>query len=169
LLTETVNAYSSQGSSALQVGVPLACEDGFGTRYGPPVNVSGPLVSVSVLPLVGVVGAIALAAAKGEAGTGIASEPGPNTKAARLADKQSSRIKAVLYRTITETKRMYDGFNICLSPLRLELFIESDSFADEALACLLTSSGNPAFRSEPGRISLCLAPGARWLLQLDEL
>jgi len=59
-LTETVNAYSSQGSAALHVGLPVAWEEGFATRYGPPVNVSAPLLSVSTLPLLGVMSGIEL-------------------------------------------------------------------------------------------------------------
>src|SRR6267142_4224977 len=50
LSPETVSAYSSQGSTALQVGVPVACEDGLATGYGPPVKVSDPLLSFSVPP-----------------------------------------------------------------------------------------------------------------------
>src|SRR5256885_16421385 len=51
---ETVNANSSQMRTALQIGTPVACDEGFGTRYGPPVNVTGPLASVSV-PFGGVI------------------------------------------------------------------------------------------------------------------
>ena len=56
LRPETVRVYSSQTRTALHVGVPVACEEGLATRYGPPVKVSGPLTSVSV-PLGGVVAA----------------------------------------------------------------------------------------------------------------
>src|SRR6184192_2789415 len=90
LLTLTVNAYSSHGSAALQIGLPLACEEGFGTAYGPPVNVSGPPVSVRVLPLVGVVGVIASGA---EAEPRIAFDRTPHTKAAALADKHIAMIR----------------------------------------------------------------------------
>src|SRR5881409_974845 len=57
LLTDAVNEYSSHGSAALQVGLPSTCDEGLGTRYGPPVKVRGPLLSVSVVPLVGVIAA----------------------------------------------------------------------------------------------------------------
>src|SRR5438067_11039067 len=50
LSPETVSMYSSQIRTALHVGVPVACEEGFEVRYGPPVKVIGPLVSVSVPP-----------------------------------------------------------------------------------------------------------------------
>src|SRR6266576_6284763 len=56
LMPETVSVYSSQTRTALHVGVPVACEEGLATRYGPPVKVSGPLESVRV-PFVGVVAA----------------------------------------------------------------------------------------------------------------
>src|SRR4051812_35749514 len=56
LSPETVNAYSSQGSTALHVGVPVAWDEGLATRYGPPVKLSVPLESVRV-PLFGVVAA----------------------------------------------------------------------------------------------------------------
>src|SRR5207249_12067969 len=53
LSPEPFKTYSSQINTALHVGVPLAWEEGLEVRYGPPVKVSGPLVSVSK-PLDGV-------------------------------------------------------------------------------------------------------------------
>jgi hypothetical protein len=50
LRPETVSVYSSQGNTALHVGVPVACAEGFATRYGPPTKVMGPLASVSTPP-----------------------------------------------------------------------------------------------------------------------
>jgi len=50
LRPETVRVYSSQISTASHVGTPLACEEGLGTAYGPPVKVIGPLLSVNVPP-----------------------------------------------------------------------------------------------------------------------
>src|ERR1700730_7274105 len=50
LMPETVRAYSSQISTALHVGTPVACEEGLATAYGPPVKVMGPLESVRVPP-----------------------------------------------------------------------------------------------------------------------
>jgi len=122
LLTKTVNAYSSHGRAALHVGVPVACDDGFATLYGPPVNVSGPLVSVSVLPLVGVVGNITVVAAAAANGAdlfgGVAPESGPKTKAAALANKQTAAIQIVLYRTILEVDCAYAGLNMSHLPLQ---------------------------------------------------
>ena len=37
------------------MGTPSTWDDALATRYGPPVNVNGPLLSVSVLPLPGVI------------------------------------------------------------------------------------------------------------------
>src|SRR3954468_13464216 len=68
LRPETVSANSSQTRRALQVGTPSAWEEGFGTRYGPPLNVTGPLPSVSV-PLGGVIVAKAKKPQKAEPAT----------------------------------------------------------------------------------------------------
>src|SRR5258706_15895746 len=96
-LTETVKAYSSQGSAALQIGLPFACDEGLGTAYGPPAKVSGPLLSVSVLPLVGVVSNIEVRIG---ISAGIASERGASNMAVALADRQSATISATLNRRI---------------------------------------------------------------------
>src|SRR5215212_5909009 len=68
LRPEMVSANSSQTRSALQIGTPSACEEGFGTRYGPPLNVTGPLASVSV-PVGGVIAAKAKKPKKAEPAT----------------------------------------------------------------------------------------------------
>ncbi|MBA2705710.1 MAG: hypothetical protein H0U60_17875 [Blastocatellia bacterium] len=82
-LTETLKVYSSQGSAALHVGLPSTWDDGLATKYGPPVKVNGPLLSVNVLPLLGVIAIIEL----GEAN---AARAALNVAGAKLAAEASA-------------------------------------------------------------------------------